>query len=321
MVQLPLADGGEGTLDALVAARGGELRRARVTGPDGRPVDAEWGLLPDGTAVVEMARASGLQLVDGRNDPLTATSRGTGELIAVATAAGAASVLLGVGGSATVDGGSGVIEALEWGLPLPVVVACDVQTTFMAAAEVFGPQKGAARADVEVLTRRLEECAHAYRTRTGVDVRELAGSGAAGGVAGALAALGATLRSGFDVVAEACDLDRHIRESAFVLTGEGRLDRTSLDGKVVGGVVRAVDARGVGEVAVVAGSVAPGIEDLLPSDTRWLELCSLAASPEDSLARAYELARLAAERLALAAHSAPSRKSARTGSSASTSGA
>src|SRR5207247_2436803 len=118
--ELPLADGGEGTLDALLAALGGERNIARVTGPDGRPIDAEWGLLSDGRAVVEMAQASGLSLVAGRNDPLAATTSGSGELIAAAARAGASEVIVGVGGSATTDGGLGAVGALGWWLPLPV---------------------------------------------------------------------------------------------------------------------------------------------------------------------------------------------------------
>ena len=153
-VELPLADGGEGTLDALLAACGGQAFQARVTGPDGEQTAARWGLLPDGVAVVEMAQASGLALVRGRNDPLTATTRGTGELIAIAATSGATSAIVGVGGSATVDGGRGALEELGWKLPLPVVVACDVATHFLDAARVFGPQKGADPAAVGVLTRR-----------------------------------------------------------------------------------------------------------------------------------------------------------------------
>ena len=178
VTELPLADGGDGTLDALLAARGGSRRHATVTGPLGDPVDAEWALLPGGVAVVEMARASGLALVPtDRNDPLRASTRGTGELIAAAIRAGARRVIVGVGGSATTDGGLAALEALGWSLgATPVTVACDVSTRFLDAARVFGPQKGATDAQVALLTRRLAQLADEYEQRTGVDVRELPGA-------------------------------------------------------------------------------------------------------------------------------------------------
>ena len=168
---LPLADGGEGTLEALLAAQGGCRRQATVTGPLGETVTAAWGMLPDRTAVIESARASGLALVDGPNDPLAATSRGTGELIAAAVRGGARKVVVAVGGSAMTDGGLGAVAALGWSLAgLEVTVACDVETPFLDAAAVFGPQKGATPAQVALLARRLERLAEVYRDRTGVDV-------------------------------------------------------------------------------------------------------------------------------------------------------
>ena len=250
--ELPLADGGEGTLDALLAALGGERRVTRVTGPGGAPVEAEWGVLPDGRAVVEMARASGLSLVAGRNDPVSATTRGTGELIAAAAQAGAPEVLVGVGGSATTDGGLGAVEALGWSLPARVTVACDVSTAFLDAARIFAPQKGAAPDQVELLAERLAERAELYRERTGRDVRSLPGSGAAGGLAGGLAALGALLRPGFEVVAEAVGFPHALEQAELVVTGEGRLDATSLAGKVVGRVLEAARV----PCGVVAGQAA-----------------------------------------------------------------
>ena len=148
-IELPLADGGEGTLAVLLAARGGDVHEARVIGPDGSAVVARFGLLPDGVAVVEMAQASGLALVAGTNDPLTATTYGTGQLIALAEAQGATAVIVGVGGSATVDGGRGALEALGWRPPgIPMVVACDVTTGFLDAARVFGPQKEPTRRQI-----------------------------------------------------------------------------------------------------------------------------------------------------------------------------
>jgi glycerate kinase len=255
--RLPLADGGEGTLDALLASRGGSRRRATVTGPLGEPVEAEWGVLPDGTAVVESAQASGLALVAGRNDPLAATSRGTGELIRAAVRGGATRIVVAVGGSAMTDGGLGAVDALGWSLAgLDVTVACDVTTGFVDAARLFGPQKGATTAQVALLTRRLERLAEVYRDRTGIDVAALAHTGAAGGLAGGLAALGARLEPGFDVVARAAGFEAAIDGVDLVLTGEGRFDQTSLDGKVTGSVLEWAASETTACRAVVAGQVA-----------------------------------------------------------------
>jgi glycerate kinase len=256
VLEAPLADGGEGTLDTLLSAMGGSRRVARVTGPLGDRVDAEWGVLPSGIAVIEMARASGLALVSGRNDPLRASTRGTGELIAVARREGFRRVLVAVGGSATTDGGLAAVEATGWSLQgMEVTVAYDVETPFLDAARRYGPQKGASDAQVALLTRRLQLVAEQYRTRTGVDVSAIAGAGAAGGLAGGLAAIGAQLVPGFDAVAEAVGLEHTFEGATLVVTGEGKLDVTSLDGKVVGGVLAwAVDLH-VPHVAVIAGQV------------------------------------------------------------------
>ena len=189
----PLADGGEGTLDAF----GGPNRRTTVTGPLGDPVDAAW-RLSGGRAVIEMARASGLSLVGGAdgNDPLEATTAGTGELIAKAVEAGAREIIVGLGGSATTDGGPGALRAL----PAPsrlrgvdLVVACDVETRFADAAQVFGPQKGATAAQIRLLNARLERLVDVYRSEHGADVADVVGGGAAGGLAGGLVAAGARL--------------------------------------------------------------------------------------------------------------------------------
>ena len=256
VVEAPMADGGEGTLDTLLASLGGSRRVARVTGPLGDPVDAEWGVLSSGIAVIEMARASGLALVAGRNDPLRASTRGTGELIAVARREGFSRVIVAVGGSATTDGGLAAVETLGWSLQgLDVTVACDVESAFLDAARIYGPQKGATSAQIALLTRRLELLAEQYRKRTGFDVTAMAGAGAAGGLAGGLAAIGAQLVPGFDAVADAIGLETAFEGASLVVTGEGKLDASSLEGKVVGGVLAWSAELGVPHLAVIAGQV------------------------------------------------------------------
>ncbi|MCU1492037.1 MAG: glycerate kinase [Acidimicrobiaceae bacterium] len=274
-VAVPLADGGEGLLEAL----GGEPRHTTVTGPLGDPVEAEWRLLSpeenDGpVAVVEMARASGLVLAGGasENDPEAATTRGTGELIAAALHAGAHRVIVGCGGSATTDGGEGALEVLS-GIDLSgidLLIACDVTTPFLDAAKVFGPQKGAGEAQVERLGRRLGRVAERYANELGVDVRSLSGAGAAGGLAGGLAALGGRIVSGFGLVADMAGLEARLAAGPdLVVTGEGRFDETSLAGKVVGGVVEAVAGRA--PVLVVSGAASVGV-----AVPRGVEVISLA---------------------------------------------
>lgn len=252
---VPISDGGEGLLDCF----GGANRLSTVTGPLGEPVEAGWRL--DGTrAVIEMATASGLTLVAGRNDPIAATTMGTGELIAAALDAGAQDVIVGVGGSASTDGGLGAMDVLADRAPLSgVTVAADVTTRFVAAAELFGPQKGADPAAVATLSARLRGLAAAYRTRFGSAVADLPGSGAAGGLAGGLAALGARIRPGFAVVAAELDLESRVSAADLVLTGEGRLDRTSLDGKAPIGLVGLCRRAGT-EVALIVGQHADGVD-------------------------------------------------------------
>ena len=261
-VEIPVADGGEGTLAAL----GGPNRTTLVMGPLGDPVEAGW-RLKDKTAVIEMALASGLMLVGGAegNDPIAATSHGTGELIMAALEAGAKRVIVGVGGSATTDGGLGALRAI-WGphrlRGVDLVVACDVRTRFVEAAEVFAPQKGATAAQVELLKRRLERLAQIYRSEHGVDVSELPGAGAAGGLAGGLVTLGARLVPGFDLVAEELELEHAIEGSDLVITGEGFIDAQSFEGKVVGGVVALGREAGV-PVLAVAGQVFDGADQIV----------------------------------------------------------
>jgi len=252
--EVPMADGGEGTLDVL----GGANRTSLVTGPLGDPVRAGWRLLRS-SGVVEMAAASGLELAGGAdgNDPMSATTTGTGELIAAALDAGAKRILVGVGGSATTDGGLGALRAMSPFARLrrcEITVACDVTTSFLDAAEVFAPQKGATASQVELLRRRLERLAQIYLDEHGVDVTSIVGAGAAGGLAGGLAAIGATLVSGFDAVAEEQGLEDLIEDADLVVTGEGFLDAQSFEGKVVGGVAEMAGSLGV-PVLAIAGEV------------------------------------------------------------------
>jgi glycerate kinase len=232
-----MADGGEGTLDVL----GGPNRTTLVTGPLGQPVEAAW-RLHRGVAVIEMARASGLTLAGGptKNDPLNATTQGVGELIDTALNAGAKKIIVCLGGSATTDGGLGALKAISTParlLAVEFLVACDVDTLFTDAAKVFAPQKGATPAQVGMLTGRLEQLAQRYERDYGTNVARMPGSGAAGGLAGGLAALGAKLIPGFDIVAEENGFDEAVKEHDLVITGEGLLDDTSFDGKVVGSVL------------------------------------------------------------------------------------
>jgi len=294
----PLADGGEGTLDAVRSALGGAVRSARVAGPLGEPVRAEWLLVADGTAVVEMARASGLGLVPAaQRDPLGATTLGTGELIAAAARGGARRIVVGVGGSATTDGGLGALEALGWSLGgVAVTVACDVATPFLDAATVYGPQKGATDAHVELLRRRLVRLAEQYEHRTGVDVRALPGAGAAGGLAGGLAAIGAELEPGFEVVAGVVGLADALEDAQLVVTGEGRFDATSFAGKVVGGVLDWAADAGVPHRAVIAGEATDDAREELSvrGPAQLLTLTERACNTDDAHARAAVLVEEAA---------------------------
>jgi glycerate 2-kinase len=241
--ELPLADGGEGTLDVL----GGWNRRTLVTGPLDTAVEAAWRLEKDGTALIEAAQACGLTLAGGpeANDPLRATSRGVGELIATAIAERAERIVVCVGGVASTDGGAGAVEVLPPTLPVPLEVACDVEARFLDAAEVFAPQKGATPEQVHILHERLAQ----------LDVPDGPGAGAAGGLAGGLAAIGGRLRPGFDLVADRLGLDETLAAADLVITGEGLVDATSCAGKVVGRVLERARKSGI-EALVVAGDVA-----------------------------------------------------------------
>lgn len=261
-VEMPMADGGEGTLQVL----GGANRTTVVTGPLGTPVHAQW-RMHHGVAVIEMAQASGLTLAGGpeHNDPMNATTQGTGELIDCALNEGAKKIIVCLGGSATTDGGLGAMRAISTPARLRAVdflVACDVDTLFTDAAKVFAPQKGATPAQVAMLTQRLQQLAQRYENDFGVDVSDLPGAGAAGGLAGALAALGATVMPGFDIVAEEVGFDDAIRNTDLVITGEGLFDDTSFDGKVVGSVWDYATEAGT-KVTAIVGDIDEAMDEQL----------------------------------------------------------
>jgi glycerate 2-kinase len=295
---VPMADGGEGTLATLVDGLGGTSHEADVTGPLGAPVRAAFGLVPapgGPAAIVEMARASGLALLpEGGRDPLHASTRGTGELIALALRHVPTSVLVCIGGSATNDGGVGMAQALHGrfldaggndlapggaalleldridlrpmiafvGDSVRFVAASDVDNPLCGpagAAVVYGPQKGAGAGDVVLLDRALGHLAAVVDRDLGIDLRDAPGAGAAGGLGfGLMAFLGARLRPGVEVVMDAVGLTELIAEADLVVTGEGTLDAQSLSGKVVAGVLRVAVEAGV-RAAVVCGraEVAP----------------------------------------------------------------
>jgi glycerate 2-kinase len=256
--EAPVADGGEGSAEVLRRAIGGTLHAAVVTGPLGAPVDAHWVALDDGTAVVDSAEAIGLPLVPADElDPLRATSRGLGELLLAILATRPSALLVGVGGTATVDGGAGMREALGDAVGgVPVEVLCDVRNPLLGergAARTFGPQKGAGPDEVEELERRLaamDELA---------PFRELAGAGAGGGLGAAFAALGARLVDGAERVLDRIHFDERASGAALVVTGEGTVDATTLEGKGPGAVQRRSRALGV-RCELFGGIVRDGID-------------------------------------------------------------
>ena len=258
---LPVADGGEGTAAVLHSVLGGSWRAASVADPLGRRVEARYLLLPDGTAVVEAAAALGLPLLEpGERDPLRASSRGLGELVLAALGGGAPELLVCLGGVATVDGGAGLLEVVGGRLRgVGVRVACDVRNPLLGprgAARAFGPQKGAGPREVEELERQL-----AAMTEL-APYAELPGAGAAGGLGAALASLGATLVPGAELVLEALRFRQRIGGAALVVTGEGRVDATTGEGKAPWAVAEACRAAGVRCVVFggVVDAALPGVE-------------------------------------------------------------
>jgi glycerate kinase len=266
--EMPVADGGEGTMQAIVSALGGEVRTISASDPLGRPVEASFALLADGRGIVETAQASGLGLVaESERDAWAASTRGTGELIAAAVEAGAERVIVTVGGSATTDGGAGALEVLEEaGVTVELDVLCDVRTPFEQAPSVFGPQKGAGPEMVKRLEQRLDELA----ARLPRDPRSVPMTGAAGGLSGGLwARHGANLQHGASFVLDTIGFDERMREAAFVVTGEGRIDSQTLQGKIVGELATRCRQGGVACHALV------GKNELDDFSARILDLASL----------------------------------------------
>ena len=266
--ELPVADGGEGTMDAIVATLGGELHTISAPDPLGRPVEASFALLADGRAIVETAQASGLGLVaEDERDAWAASTRGTGELIAAAVEAGADRVIVSVGGSATTDGGAGALEALEEaGVTVELDVLCDVRVPFEQAPSVFGPQKGADPEMVARLEERLQRLAASWPR----DPRGVSMTGAAGGLSGGLwARHGAHLQHGASFVLDTLGFDERMRACAFVVTGEGRIDSQTLTGKIVGELATRCRQGGVTCHAIV------GKNELDAFSARILDLASL----------------------------------------------
>ncbi|HYM15598.1 MAG TPA: glycerate kinase [Dehalococcoidia bacterium] len=337
---VPMSDGGAGLVDALLAARGGERITTRVHDPLMRPVDATWAHLADGTAAIEMAAASGLILVaPAERKPLAATTYGTGELVRAALDRGCTRIIVGVGGSATVDAGAGALQALGVrllaadGVELPrgagppvaldridlshrdprlaratIRVACDVTNTLCGpegAAAVFGPQKGASPDQVPLIDAALRRFATVAARDAGVDVLAVAGGGAAGGLAaGLIAGAGATIERGFPLVAHAVGLAARVAAADLVIAGEGRLDAQTSFGKTAAGVADLARAHGR-PVAIVAGVVDPAYDrSAIPFDAVEQATPS-GMAVGDAMRDAARLLRQAAARVTRACTSAP----------------
>lgn len=264
IVRLAVADGGEGTVDALVETLGGHLECAEVSDPLGRPVKAVYGVAGD-LAIIESAAACGLTLLSKEErNPLIATTKGLGELILAAIDNGCRRFLVGLGGSATNDGGMGMISTdgfLERARGMKFTVACDVDTPYIGAhgaSRVFGPQKGATEEDVEILEERLRGYALKILKDTGIDVSDMAGAGAAGGLGGAFRAyLGAELKRGVDLVLDQIGFDSIIDGADLVITGEGCSDYQTLKGKTAAGVLERAKRKGI-PVMLVSGAIRDG---------------------------------------------------------------
>ena len=333
-ISVPVADGGEGTVDALLRAMGGQRMATPVTGPMFERETAAWGLLSDGTAVMEMAQASGLPYVPAdQKDPRQATSLGTGEMIAAAVKAGVRKILIGIGGSATNDGGIGMLQALgavftdAEGKPVQpvggslkdvahadfsslmrelketrITVICDVTNPLLGengATFIYGPQKGATPAIRDELEAGMANYAQVVSAAVGRDIASFPGAGAAGGLGAALGGvLGAQLKSGIDAVLDAVDFDRKLEGVSMAVTGEGRIDGQSVQfGKVPVGVAKRCAAKGIPTVAIVGGigEGAEGLFDLCESTIQTT--VSGPMSLDKAMADAPALYEAAAERL------------------------
>ncbi|AHF07157.1 glycerate kinase family protein [Desulfitobacterium metallireducens] len=329
---LPMADGGEGTVEALVQARQGKILKTKVTSPLGESIESFLGQLPDGMVVLEMAAASGLPLVPAElRNPLVTTTKGTGELILKAMDLGARDIILGIGGSATNDGGAGMAQALgvklldKEGRELKpgggelvrlasidltqvdprlkntkITVMCDVDNPLCGprgASAVFGPQKGASSEMVQILDRNLEHYAQIIKEQLGLDLKDIPGSGAAGGIgAGLLAFTNAELKTGVETILDTVKFDQMQEEADLIITGEGRIDSQSLYGKVPMGVVKRAVKQAKPVLAIV-GSIGPGAEALY--DYGLSSIVSIVNGPmmlETSIEQAYELTIGATER-------------------------
>ena len=307
----PLADGGEGTLAAIEAAGGWTVRTTEVRDPIGRPVGARWLRSADGArAFVEMAQASGLsRLSPAERDPIGATTHGTGELLRAVVADGVRHITLGIGGTATTDGGRGLLEGLGDDLDLHAVeleVACDVSNPLLGpngAAAVYGPQKGATPDDVITLDARNAAWADELEARTGRRERDMAGSGAAGGVGFALLAsqdrfAAFALRPGVDLVIEATDFPARLARSHLVITGEGRIDAQTGFGKTALGVARAAQSAAVPCIAVGGGVEVDGIAALAAVGAIAVPVAEGPGTVEAAMAAGTEPVERCGERLA-----------------------
>ena len=334
--RIPMADGGEGTVQSLLAAVGGELISCSVKGPAGQKVAAAYGMLADGgSAVIEMAAASGLALVSGRSkNPLNTTSYGTGELIRDALDRGARKIILGIGGSATNDGGTGMAQALgvvfrdadgriirekgaggmlhkieavdltglHAGLRrAQVLVACDVDNPLTGengASRVFAPQKGADEDMVQTLDANLKHLAGVIERELGVDVDRVPGAGAAGGMgAGLLVFAGAELQRGIEIISKATSIETHLRSADLVLTGEGRVDFQTAFGKTPAGIARLAAEYGVPVVAI-GGGLADDAGEVFNHGIGGLEPAVARDMPlDEALANSREYIANAAERV------------------------
>ncbi len=319
----PLADGGEGTLEAVAAAGGWEWQETAVADPLARPIRARWLRSDDGSrAVIEMAASSGLSLVPpAERDAMTASSAGTGDLIGAALDAGVRSMVLGIGGSATTDGGRGILRVLglidegdgidPGGLDrrlseVDLQVACDVTNPLLGptgAAAVYGPQKGASPAQVVELDARLAAWADRLEAATGRRERDTAGAGAAGGVGFGLLSIQAwfrsfALRPGVDLVMDATDFGAKLARADLVITGEGRIDAQTAFGKTALGVARRAAAAGVPCVAVGGGVEPEGIEALAAVGAVAVPVAERPQSVEDAIAAGWEPVTRCGERLA-----------------------